>query len=57
MHAAPGTDDGDGIHPALSNDALAENLAEAGADLVLVGLTHWPLDRTAGGVRVMIEIL
>ncbi len=53
VHAAPGTDDGDGIHPALSDDALAETLAGADADLVFVGHTHWPLDRTAGGVRVV----
>ncbi len=52
-HAAPGTDDGDGINPALSDDALAEILAEADADLVFTGHTHWPLDRTAGGVRAV----
>ncbi len=53
VHAAPGTDDGDGIHPALSDDALAGILAGAAADLVFVGHTHWPLDRTARGVRVV----
>ncbi len=53
VHAAPGTDEGDGIHPALSDDAFAEILADADADLVLVAHTHWPLDRTAGGVRVI----
>ena len=53
VHAAPGTDDGDGIDPALSDDELAEILAEADADLVLTGHTHQPLDRTAGGVRAV----
>ncbi len=53
VHAAPGTDDGHGIHPALSDGALAEILAPADADLVFTGHTHWPLDRTAGGVRAV----
>ncbi len=53
VHAAPGTDDGDGIHPALSGDALAAILAEADADLVCTAHTHWPLDRTADGVRAV----
>lgn len=41
VHAAPGTDEGDGLHPALEDDVLAEYLAGAGADLVLVGHTPW----------------
>ncbi len=53
VHAAPGTDDGDGIRPTVPDGALAAILAEANADLVFVGHTHWPLDRTAGGVRVV----
>ncbi len=53
VHAAPGTDDGDGIHPALSDDALAEILAEANADLIFTGHTHSPLDRTTGSVRAV----
>ncbi len=53
VHAAPGTDDGEGIHPALSDNALAGILAAADAALVLTGHTHWPLDRTAGGVRAV----
>ncbi len=51
VHAAPGTDDGDGIHAGLSDHELAGILVAAGADLVLTGHTHRPLDRTAGGVR------
>ncbi len=53
VHAAPGTDAGCGIHPALSDDALAEVLADADADLVFAGHTHSQLDRAAGGVRVV----
>lgn len=53
VHAAPGTDDGPGIHPGLADDELAALLAEADADLVCVAHTHVPLDRTAEGVRVV----
>jgi predicted phosphodiesterase len=56
VHAAPGTDDGPGIHPRLGDDELAALLAPAEADLVFVAHTHVPLDRTAGqgaGVRVV----
>ncbi len=51
VHAAPGTDDGDGIRDEQSDEELGGMLAAAGADLVIVGHTHMPLDRTAGGVR------
>lgn len=53
VHAAPGTDDGPGIHPGLADDELAALLAAAGADLVVVAHTHVMLDRTVGGVRVV----
>jgi predicted phosphodiesterase len=53
VHAAPGTDDGPGIHPGLSDAELAAVLAPADAGLVFVGHTHVPVDRTVGGVRVM----
>jgi len=52
VHAAPGLDDGPGITPPLSDDALHALLAPAEADLVIVGHTHMPLDRTVGPVRV-----
>jgi predicted phosphodiesterase len=51
VHAAPGTDDGDGIREEQSDDALGEVLAGAGADLVIVGHTHQPVERTVNGVR------
>ena len=53
VHVAPGVDDGPGIHPALSDEELTLLLADAQADLVCVGHTHWPVDRTAGAVRVI----
>lgn len=51
VHAAPGTDDGDGIRDEQGDEELGASLAGAAADLVIVGHTHMPLDRTAGGVR------
>ena len=52
VHSTPGTDDGAGIIPLLSDDELRVLLAPAEADLVIVGHTHVPLDRTLDGVRV-----
>jgi predicted phosphodiesterase len=51
VHASPGTDDGDGIGPEQSDAELGEILGGAEADLVIVGHTHIPLDRTVDGVR------
>jgi predicted phosphodiesterase len=53
VHVAPGKDDGTGIHPALSDDDLRRLLEAASADLVCVGHTHRPLDRTVNGVRAI----
>jgi predicted phosphodiesterase len=53
VHAAPGQDDGWGIHPALSQQELASVLAGCEADLVCVGHTHWPLQLEVDGVRVV----
>jgi len=51
VHAAPGTDDGPGIRDEQSDEELGRTLAGADAELVIVGHTHKPLDRTAAGVR------
>ena len=51
VHAAPGTDDGPGIREEQTDEELADELSGADADLVIVGHTHKPLDRTVGGVR------
>ncbi|CAA9569814.1 MAG: hypothetical protein AVDCRST_MAG87-2301 [uncultured Thermomicrobiales bacterium] len=53
VHAAPGTDDGPGFKPGMSEDELRASLAGAGADLVIVGHTHQPMDETVNGVRLI----
>ena len=53
VHAAPGTDEGPGVHDGLSDDELRALLAGGEADLVIVGHTHQPLDRVIDGVRVI----
>lgn len=53
VHAAPGLDDGPGIHPALSDAELEATLEPADDDLIVVGHTHYAMDRTIGGKRVI----
>lgn len=53
VHSAPGTDDGPGIIPLLNDDELRTLLAPAAADIVVVGHTHVPLDRTIDNIRVL----
>jgi predicted phosphodiesterase len=53
VHASPGTDEGPGIHAAMSDKELRAMLTGVGADLVFVGHTHQSLDRTVDGVRVV----
>lgn len=53
VHAAPGTDEGDGVHDDLDDEALGAMLNGCGAYLVVVGHTHRPLERTTGGIRVV----
>ena len=53
VHAAPGTDDGPGFKPGMSEDELRASLAGAEADLVIVGHTHQPMDETVDGVRLV----
>jgi predicted phosphodiesterase len=52
VHASPGTDDGVGFHHYQSDDEISELLADAEADLVLVGHNHTQLDRSVGKVRI-----
>lgn len=51
VHAAPGMDDGDGVHPKITDDELRGLAKTADADLIVVGHTHVALDRTVDGVR------
>ncbi|MCX6017848.1 MAG: metallophosphoesterase family protein [Chloroflexi bacterium] len=53
VHAAPGKDDGAGLHPGLSDEEWAHALEGCDADLIFVGHTHWPLDRQVGSTRVL----
>jgi predicted phosphodiesterase len=53
VHAAPGMDDGQGVHPTLSDEALRTLVKGCEAELVCVGHVHWPGDRWVGGVRVV----
>lgn len=53
VHAAPGTDEGAGITTGQTDEELGELLDGIDADLMFVGHTHKPLDRTVGEVRVI----
>lgn len=54
VHASPGRDDGPGLTVVASDAELAQRgWSECDADLVLVGHTHVPADRTVGGVRLI----
>jgi len=53
VHAAPGRDDGPGPLSTRSDDDMREMLAGCDADLVFVGHTHVPMDRTVDGFRVV----
>jgi predicted phosphodiesterase len=53
VHAAPGLDDGPGINPMLDERELRELLSPAEADLVIVGHTHFPLERRVDGVHAL----
>ncbi len=53
VHASPGRDDGPGILPEHSDGELEQRLAGCGADLVIVGHTHVPLDRWIGKIHVV----
>ncbi len=53
VHAAPGTDDGDGIDPHTPEETLTGMVSGLNVDLLLVGHTHIPFDRTVGKVRIV----
>ena len=53
VHAAPGTDDGMGISLNISDKDLIELASDVEAELVLVGHTHLPFNRTVGNIRVV----
>ena len=53
VHASPGHDDGDGIHPKLTNAQLARLVEGVEADLICVGHTHWPFREFLSNVDVV----
>ena len=53
VHASPGTDDGSGVDLNTSDEELAKLVSGTDADLLFVGHTHVPIDRTTGSVRVI----
>lgn len=53
VHAAPGQDDGEGVHPGRSNAELGALLDDCAADLVVVAHTHEPMARRVGAVLVV----
>lgn len=54
VHASPGRDDGPGIAVDATDQQLIEaGVTDADADLIFVGHTHVPVDRTVEGVRVI----
>ncbi len=52
-HAAPGTDDGDGIHPAMSTSEVADLVKDCEAEIVCVGHTHEPMLRVIDNLQVL----
>ena len=53
VHASPGTDDGSGIEPVMTDDEIRALISGCDADLIFVGHTHWALDRTVDNVRIV----
>lgn len=53
VHATHGKDDGYGMMPDLNDDELWKLFEGCDADLVCVGHTHTPQDRTVNGVRLI----
>lgn len=54
VHASPGRDDGHGVQAKMSDQELiAAGITPDEADLIFLGHTHRPLDRTVAGVRVV----
>ncbi|MEN8172804.1 MAG: metallophosphoesterase, partial [Chloroflexota bacterium] len=52
VHAAPGTDDGMGININTSDEELRQLISDTDADIIFVGHTHIPFDRSVQEIRV-----
>jgi putative phosphoesterase len=53
VHAAPGSDDGEGLHPAQSDADILAALNGEKAALICVGHFHMTMDRSVNGTRIM----
>ncbi len=53
VHAAPGTDDGDGLHPALTDTELEDGLRDCESDLICVGHFHSQMNRRLNGRHII----
>lgn len=53
VHAAPGTDDGWGLNPSLTDDEFYAEIANSDADLICVGHFHLAISRRLNGVHVV----
>lgn len=53
VHAAPGTDDGPGMQPTMSDEQLLSLVVDSDADLIFVGHTHWQQDRKIDSKRMV----
>jgi predicted phosphodiesterase len=53
VHASPGTDDGEGLHPNLSPEVRTAQISGCDADLIGVGHTHWSGRLDIDGVDIV----
>lgn len=53
VHASPGQDGGDGLRPDYTEDFLAAQVEGCAADLLIVGHTHWPMNRRIGDLHLV----
>lgn len=49
VHASPGKDDGDGLHPGLDDAQLLATFGSDDADLICVGHTHCAMEKNLAG--------
>lgn len=53
VHASPGNDDGEGIHPGRSNGEIEQLVSGVAADLIFIGHTHEAMVRRIGAQMVV----
>jgi putative phosphoesterase len=53
VHAEPGADDGNGLHPGLTDEELWNRVRGSAADLICVGHFHRAMDRKVENVQVI----